>query len=187
MAMPSPTDWETGLIGGVEHRAIEIVEYDPSWRDKFQHHAERISGALGDLPHRIEHIGSTSVERLAAKPIIDMLVILPDPGDEDSYMPALLELGYQLRVREPDFHEHRMVRTPELDVHIHVFPDGSGEIDRHLLFRDHIRAHEQVRREYEVLKRRLSAEDWIDMNAYANAKTEFIEGIIQKARDAQAS
>jgi GrpB-like predicted nucleotidyltransferase (UPF0157 family) len=174
-------DREIGLIGGVEHRAIRIFEYDASWRAKFQHHAHRISGALGDLPHRIEHIGSTAVENLAAKPIVDMLLIIPDPSDEGSYMPALRALGYQIRVREPDFHEHRMVRTPELDVHVHIFPDGSAEIDRYILFRDYIRSHEQSRREYEALKRKLSAEDWTDMNAYAAAKSDFIEGIINKA------
>ncbi len=112
--MPGETNenWEIGLIGGPEKRVIEIVPHSPDWSLQFQDHARRIKTALGEVALRIEHIGSTSVEDLAAKPIIDMLVVVADPSQEDLYLPAMLSAGYELRVREPDFDEHRMFRTP---------------------------------------------------------------------------
>src|ERR1700680_1094357 len=112
---------ETGLIGGVEHREIEIVDYDPTWPNKFHTQAKIIAGALGDAALRIEHIGSTAVPGLAAKPIIDILLIVQASAEEPSYVPQMESAGYVLRVREPDFYEHRMFRTPERDVHVHVF------------------------------------------------------------------
>ncbi len=80
--------------------------------------------ALGENAVAIEHIGSTSVPGLAAKPIVDMLLIVENSADESSYLPALEAAGYVLRVREPDWHQHRMLRTPELDVHLHVYSRG---------------------------------------------------------------
>jgi GrpB-like predicted nucleotidyltransferase (UPF0157 family) len=113
---------ETGLIGGPEKRVIEIVPYRSDWPLQFERHAQSIKTGLGERALRIEHIGSTSVNGLAAKPIVDVLVIVVDPSDEDRYLPELLALGYELRVREPDFDEHRMVRTTARDAHIHIFP-----------------------------------------------------------------
>src|SRR4051812_20943774 len=112
------------LIGGVEKRAIVIEDYNPLWPEEFQRHAAIIGHALGKKALLIEHVGSTSVPELAAKPIIDIDVVVKDSSDEASYLPELLASGYVLRVREPAWHEHRMLRTPELDVHIHIFsPD----------------------------------------------------------------
>jgi GrpB-like predicted nucleotidyltransferase (UPF0157 family) len=170
------------LIGGVEKREIKIHDYDPSWPNKFQGHAKLIAGALGDKALQIEHSGSTSVPGLAAKPIIDMLLIVENSGDEPSYLPALEAAGYVLRVREPNFHQHRMLRTPELDVQIHVYSRNCGEIDRLLTFRDRLRENASDRQLYEATKRRLAAQPWPDMNAYAEAKTEIIEGIFAAAR-----
>ncbi len=175
---------ETGLIGGVEKREIRIVDYDPGWSEKFQIHANRIARALNDTVVRIEHIGSTSVTELAAKPIIDILLVVVDSQDEAAYLAKLEAVGYVLRVREPEFHEHRMLRSPELDVHIHVYSQGCPEIERYLTFRDWLRQHAVGRRVYEETKRRLAAQDWSDMNAYADAKTDVIEGIIAAARAA---
>jgi len=172
-------DWEIGLIGGPEKRVIEIVSYNPDWPRQFQRHAARIAETLGDTARQIEHIGSTSVEGLGAKPIIDILVVMDDPANEDLYLPQMLAAGYELRVREPDFEEHRMFRTPERDVHVHFYPAGSGEIDRYLAFRDFLRANPDCGERYEALKRKLSAADWADMNEYANAKTDFIKGVIR--------
>jgi GrpB-like predicted nucleotidyltransferase (UPF0157 family) len=176
-------EWEIGLIGGREKRVIEIVPYRSDWPLRFQSHAERIRNTLGATMLRVEHIGSTSVEGLAAKPIIDILVVVADSAREDLYLPGMLSAGYELRVREPDFEEHRMFRTPERDVQVHFFPAESGEIERHLLFRDFVRANAETRDQYAALKRELSKTDWMDMNEYANAKTEFIEGIIRRARN----
>lgn len=172
---------ETELIGGIEKREIRIVDHDPQWHEKFQFHANRIAAALGDVVLRIEHIGSTSVPGLAAKPIIDILVVVARCQDEASYLPKMEEAGYVLRVREP---EHRMFRTPELDAHIHVYSQGSSEIERYQTFRDRLRQNAADRQRYEETKRRLAAQDWPDMNAYADAKTEVVESIIAAARAA---
>ena len=172
---------ETGLIGGVEKREIRIVDYDPRWPAKFQTHAELISSALDDRAVAIEHIGSTSVTGLAAKPIIDILLVVEHSEDEASYLARLEAAGYTLRVREPEFHEHRMLRTPELDVHVHVYSRGCPEIERYLTFRNRLRNNANNRQLYESTKRRLSAEDWSDMNEYADAKGEVIEGILAQA------
>src|SRR5580658_6267930 len=115
---------KTILIGGVEKREIVICNYDPRWPEKFWVHAKVIADVMGNSALRIEHIGSTSVPGLAAKPIIDMLLVVENSADEDSYLPRLVGAGYELRVREPDFHEHRMFRMPARDVQIHVFSVG---------------------------------------------------------------
>jgi GrpB-like predicted nucleotidyltransferase (UPF0157 family) len=173
---------ETGVIGGPEKRDITVLAYNPEWPQKFQKHEGIIRSALGDTALQIEHIGSTAVPGLAAKPIIDVLVVVPDSSDESFYLPQLEEVGYVLRVREPDFHEHRMMRTPEKDVHIHIFSPGSSEVERYLLFRDRLRQDPKARNRYEKVKRELATHAWSDMNAYADAKTKIIEKIIKSAR-----
>jgi GrpB-like predicted nucleotidyltransferase (UPF0157 family)/2-polyprenyl-3-methyl-5-hydroxy-6-metoxy-1,4-benzoquinol methylase len=174
------------LIGGVEKREIVIADYDPLWPWQFQRHATIIAQHLGMKALAIEHIGSTSVPGLAAKAIIDLDLIVEDSSDEAAYLPALLAVGYVLRVREPDWHEHRMLRTPELDVHIHVFSRGCVEVARHLAFRNHLRHHPEDRLRYEALKRKLAKEDWSDMNAYASAKGEMVEDILARAFQAKS-
>ncbi len=176
------SDENQTLIGGVETRVIKIVDYQASWQDTFTTHAKIIADGLGDAALRIEHIGSTAVPELAAKPIVDMLLVVEDSADENSYLPNLEASGYVLRVREPDCHEHRMLRTPDLDVHIHVYSRRSPEIERYLTFRDRLRTNIHDRQFYEQTKRRLAAQSWRDMNAYADAKTEVIESIIAAAR-----
>ena len=169
---------ETGLIGGAEKRRIEIHDYNTDWPETFERHARIIADALGDSALRIEHIGSTSVPGLAAKPIIDILVVVQDSRDESTYLPQLEAAGYVLRVREPDWNEHRMFKTPERDVHIHIYSAGCPEIQRNLTFRDRLRRNINDRHRYEQTKRELAAKEWPDMNAYADAKTEVIESII---------
>lgn len=177
---------QTELIGGIEKRPIEIVDYDPTWPRIFNAHAQIIAGALGDAALRIEHIGSTSVPGLAAKPIVDMLVVVQDSGDEVGYLPALEAAGYLLRVREPNLHEHRMLRTPEKDVHIHVFSHGSPEIDRYLTFRQRLRHNADDRKLYGQTKRTLAARPWPSMDDYADAKTDAIERIIATAHSRES-
>ena len=173
---------ETGLIGGVEKARIKLLDYDPDWPKKFQTHAGRIIEALGDSALRTEHIGSTSVPGLAAKPIIDILVEVQDSADESAYLPQLEAAGYRLRVREPDWNEHRMFRTPERDVHVHVYSTGCPEMERNLVFRDRLRRNIEDRNRYEQVKRKLAEKEWSDMNEYAEAKTEVIESIIASAQ-----
>jgi GrpB-like predicted nucleotidyltransferase (UPF0157 family) len=188
MIAPAKPEWpdqeylESVLIGGIEKVEIRIAAYDPDWGNLFQQHALRIGTALKGTSHHVEHIGSTSVPGLGAKPIVDILVVVENSAAESSYLPALTSAGYELRVREPDFDEHRMLRTPTRDVHIHVFSRGSAEIERNLLFRDTLRKHPAERERYERVKRDLAARDWRDMNAYAAAKTGVIEDILARAK-----
>ena len=173
----------TEIFGCVEKRRIEICDYDSNWPAEFQQHAERIAHVLGSAALQIEHIGSTSVPGLGAKPIIDLLLVVKDSSDEAAYLPHLEGADYVLRVREPEWYEHRMLRTPEKDVHLHVFSAGSSEIDRYLIFRDHLREHSGDRALYEETKRRLASQDWPKMNDYAEAKTEVIQQIMARAQD----
>ena len=171
----------TVLIGGPEKREISIAQYDPSWQTKYLKHEDVIRNALGDKLLNIEHVGSTAVPGLGAKPIIDIDVVLADSGDEASYLPALEAAGYVLRVREPDWHEHRMMRTPALDVHIHIFTLHSPEVERHLIFRDRLRSNAADRKLYDSTKRMLAEKSWDSMDDYANAKTNVVERIIASA------
>ena len=126
----------------------------------------------------IHHIGSTAVPGLAAKPIVDILVTVADPDDESAFVPALERAGYALRVREPG---HRMLRTPELDVHVHVWREGSADAERDVALRDRLRANAADRAAYEALKRSLAERDWEDMNHYADAKGALIREIRARA------
>jgi len=169
------------IIGEIEPQAIVVADYDPVWPERFRQEEARIRAALGRTALSIEHIGSTSVPRLAAKPIVDILLVVEDSANEASYLPALEEAGYVLRVREPDFDEHRLLRTPQKDVHVHVFSAGSPEIRRYLLLRDRLRQDEGERELYAQTKRELASKDWPSVDHYAEAKTEIIEGIISRA------
>ena len=177
---------ETGLIGGPEKSAITIVDYNDDWPEKFEAHAKIIADALGRSALQIEHIGSTSVPGLAAKPIIDILIVVPDSSDESAYLPQLESAGYVLRVREPDWNEHRMFRTPEKDIHVHVYSAGCHEIQRYLAFRERLRGSVADRHRYEQTKREL-AKEWLDMNTYAEAKTQVIESILAASGAADES
>ena len=169
------------FIGGPEKVEIRVVDYDLRWAARFEAEAARIRAALGARALLVAHIGSTSVPGLAAKPIIDICVAVTDSSDEDAYLPDLEAAGYELRVREPDFHEHRMLRTPAHDVHVHVFTEGSGEIRRYLAFRNRLRTNDAERALYEATKRRLAKQDWPTMQHYADAKTDVIEAIVARA------
>jgi GrpB-like predicted nucleotidyltransferase (UPF0157 family) len=165
------------LVGGREKRAIVIVDYDAAWPARFERERDRVRQALGRAALRIEHIGSTAVPGLAAKPIVDLVVAVEDPDDDALIVPALESAGYELRVREPG---HRMFRTPDRDVHVHVWRDSDVELDRHLRFRDRLRTSAEDRLAYEKLKRALAEREWPDMNEYAFAKGELIEAILAR-------
>jgi GrpB-like predicted nucleotidyltransferase (UPF0157 family) len=169
-------------LGARESVDIVIVDYDPAWPLRFENERARIVASLGSRAQATEHVGSTSVAGLAAKPIVDICVIVADSSDEASYLPDLEQAGYVLRVREPEWHEHRMLRTRARDVHVHVFSTGTAEVDRMLLFRDWLRQHSDDRALYERTKRDLAATGWPTMQDYANAKTEVIESTIARAR-----
>lgn len=166
------------LIGGVEKRDIELVPPDPAWSARFAVERAKIVAALGVKAIRVDHIGSTSIPGIAAKPIIDIDLSVKDVDDEEDYLPALTTAGYQLRVREPG---HRMVRTTNLGVHVHCCTTGSDWERRHLLFRDWLRYDRADRVAYGELKNVLAQQDWPDMNAYAEAKSALIKEITARA------
>jgi GrpB-like predicted nucleotidyltransferase (UPF0157 family) len=166
------------LVGGREHRDIRVVPYDPAWPARFAAERARIAGALGPAARRIDHIGSTAVPGLAAKPVIDVLVAVDDPADEDVAVDPLVGAGYLLRVREEG---HRMLRTPEGDVHVHLWSTGSDDERRHLLFRDWLRVDGDDRSRYERVKRALAERDWPDMNHYAEAKGPTVAAVMIRA------
>ena len=170
------------IIGGPEPRPVVIADYTDEWPRRFETERERLSRALGGRALRIEHIGSTSVPGLGAKPIVDILVVVADADDEDAFRDALIEAGYLLRVREPG---HRMFRTDPRDVHVHVYGDGAQDIDDYLVFRDWLRAHAEDRARYEAVKRELATRTWADMQDYAEAKTEVVESIKARAYGAR--
>lgn len=173
------------LIGGPEKRSIVLVPHDPGWADAFVRHRTRVVGALGARAVRVDHIGSTSVPGLDAKPIVDVDLSVADPDDEGAYLEDLLRAGYELRVREPG---HRLVRSPSLDAHIHVCAAGGPWERRHLLFREWLRRDRADREAYAALKHRLAGRDWPTMNHYAEAKGHLIAGITGRAEAwAQAS
>ncbi len=160
---------------------IVLVEYDPRWALRFEREAHRIRAALGTRAMLLEHAGSTSVPGLAAKPIIDIVLGVPDSSNEDDYVPALEAEGYALRIREPDWYEHRVLKKTVPNVNLHVFPEGCPEIDRMLAFRDHLRTNESDRDLYERTKRELASQHWEFVQDYADAKTEVVEQIVARA------
>jgi GrpB-like predicted nucleotidyltransferase (UPF0157 family) len=173
-------------IGGVTplNGPIQIVDYDPEWPRLFEREAGRIQAALGDRVLLIEHVGSTSVPGLAAKPRIDIVLVVANSADESSYVPPLEAVGYVLRIREPDWYEHRVFKGPDTDVNLHVFSQSCAEIARMLLFRDWLRSNASDRQLYERTKRELARKDWKYTQNYADAKTEVVEEILARAQGA---
>jgi GrpB-like predicted nucleotidyltransferase (UPF0157 family) len=129
----------------------------------------------------LEHVGSTSVPGLSAKPIIDMVLAVTDSADEASYVRPLEEKGYTLRIREPDWYEHRLLKSPEIAGNLHVFSAGCPEIERMVLFRDWLRTHDEDRLLYEATKRELAARTWRYVQNYADAKSEVVLTILGRA------
>ncbi|HTU84109.1 MAG TPA: GrpB family protein [Solirubrobacteraceae bacterium] len=161
--------------------SIVVQDYDPAWPGCYERHAARIAGALGDRVIRLEHAGSTSVPGLPAKPIIDIVLEVPDSAAESAYVPDLEAAGYILRIREPDWFEHRLFRTGERGVHLHVFSAAAPEVERMVRFRDHLRADATDRALYARVKRELAARDWKYMQQYADAKSEVVADIMSRA------
>jgi GrpB-like predicted nucleotidyltransferase (UPF0157 family) len=167
------------FIGGPEKRAIVIEDYDPAWAARFEQVQASLREALGPRARRIEHFGSTAVPGLGAKGIIDVLVCVEDADDEDAYGPALEAHGYAIRLRQDG---HRMYRTPEDDVHIHVFTDASEAARTRLLFRDWLRHDAGDRRLYEETKRELARQEWDATNDYSSAKGGVVGEIMGRAQ-----
>lgn len=166
---------------------VTLVEYDPQWPVLFECETARIRQALGARALRIEHVGSTSVPELVAKPVIDVVLEVADSADEPAYVPALQSAGYVLRIREPKWHEHRLFKFPGDELNLHVFSAGCSEVTRMLLFRDRLRAHETDRALYERTKRRLARKRWQYVQEYADAKSQIVETILARAASASGA
>ena len=175
-----PDVTKVDLVGGSEIRALEVIAYDPGWPTLFGEHERRLRTVLQTTAD-IEHIGSTSVPGLAAKPIIDILVVVDDITAEEDYLDPILAAGYVLRVREPG---HRLVRTPARDVHVHIYDRHAEAVTNYLLFRDRLRSDADDRALYANTKRDLITHGFTDMNAYSDAKTDVVLAILARARAA---
>lgn len=179
-----------GVLGDLRPYAVAVVieEPDPQWARDFDADRTEIITALGRAALAVDHVGSTSVPGLPAKPIIDILLQVRNSADEPAYVPALAALGYSLRVREPEWLEHRVLYRRVEDgaphsVNVHVLSPGLGsvEIDRMLRFRDWLRAHPEDRDHYAAVKRELAVRRWRYVQDYADAKSDTVEQIIAKA------
>lgn len=160
---------------------VRVVPYDPAWPARFEVFRDRLAAVLGPVAGRIEHVGSTSVPGLPAKPVIDIQVSVPDVEAEAAYRPPIESCGWPLSAREPG---HRYFRPPNgapRVVQVHVCSVGSAWERNHLLFRDHLRTHPETAEAYAALKRRLAAEHGHDRLLYTDLKSPFILGVLRRA------
>lgn len=181
--MPSDDYLRQVSVGGARELNGRVVlsAYDANWPEQFQREGRRIALALGGRARSVEHVGSTSVPGLCAKPIIDILLLVDDAADEPSYVPQLERAGYVLRIREPDWHEHRMFKGTDPEVNLHVFSEGCSEAAQMVAFRDWLRTHADDRELYASTKRALAGRQWKYVQHYADAKSEVVATILQHA------
>lgn len=151
---PGSSPWVGGAGPG---REVAVVAPDPTWPEQAARLVATVRAALGPQMVSLEHVGSTSVPGLPAKPIIDLLLVVPDPGDEDAFVPALEQQGFVLTVREPWWHGHRLLRHGQPRTNLHVFERDSAEAERMLMFRDWLRGHPEDRELYATAKRAAAA------------------------------
>ncbi|HYT25287.1 MAG TPA: GrpB family protein [Actinomycetota bacterium] len=162
---------------------VELVEYDPSWPKQFAEERDRIQAALGHAALVVEHIGSTAVPGLPAKPIIDIMVGVSDIERSGQAVAALIDLGYDYAPEfETDIPERRyFYRGIPHSHHVHMVARTSDFFDRHLIFRDHLRTHPEAAAEYARLKRGLAARFRNDRDAYTEGKRAFVETVVEAA------
>lgn len=160
---------------------ITLIEYDPYWTMLFDQEAKRICSILGSKILQLEHVGSTSVPGLCAKPIIDILLVVEDSANEVAYVSDLEKAGYTLRIREPEWFEHRMLKGPDIDINLHVFRKGSSEVERMLRFRNWLRNNNSDRDKYASVKRNLAHRKWKHVQDYADAKNSIVREIMERA------
>ncbi len=168
-------------VPDVLNNTIHIADYDPAWSSIFAELEKEIRGVLGDKVLLLEHVGSTSVSGLSAKPIIDMVLAVLDSSDESFYVPQLETLGYVLKIREPDWYEHRVLKLQDTKANLHVFTSGCEEIERMIAFRDWLRNHPEDMKLYEATKRKLSQQIWKYVQDYADAKSAVVLEIMNRA------
>ena len=160
---PPPVGANVWVAGAGPEIGIEVIDPDPDWPRQYDALAGRIREALGWRVLQLEHVGSTAVPGLPAKPVIDIDLTVADPGREQDYVPALEAAGFRLRVREPWWHGHRVLRADEPPCNLHVFGFDSPELIKHRIFRDWLRGNPGDRDRYAAIKRQAAA----DANAAA--------------------
>lgn len=175
---PNENPW---VAGAPEPEHIAVVAYDKNWPALFKQYADNIHHVLGDLLLSIEHVGSTAVPGLAAKPIIDIDLTVPNSADEASYIPALESLGYVFRVREPSWYEHRCLRLLPAKVNLHVFSPNCPEAARHILFRDYLIQHADDLALYAQTKLAAASSQKQLMMDYNQRKHDVVQSIYQRA------
>lgn len=173
---PNENPW---VKGKPEQVQIEVVAHDTDWFARFGVQKELIQKVLGDIVLSIDHVGSTAVEGLAAKPIIDIDLIIENPEDEVSYIPALETLGYELTIREPSWYQHRMLKLHYPMVNLHVFGKDSPEHHRHLLFKEWLQTHSDDLADYAAIKE-IAKNNVNTMQDYNQKKQDVVRAIYQK-------
>lgn len=179
----TPEQMRAAWVGGSPPtpQPIVLAPYDPRWPELFDEQAETIRRALADRALTIEHIGSTAVPGLDAKPIIDIDLIVTDSGDEPAYVPDLERAGYRLVLREPYWHGHRMLTRAAPAVNLHVFGPNAPEHLRHMIFRDWLRNHPEDRDLYRAVKQSLAVSTAGSPGEYNLAKNTVIDEIYGRA------
>ena len=166
---------------------IEIVDYNPNWANMFEREAEAIRGVVKkDLIVEIQHIGSTAVPGLAAKPVIDIMIGLRDLLDGKKIIQPLKELGYVYWADNPDDKKMFFVKGmppygEKRTHHVHVV-EINGEFWQRRLFRDYLRINPQEASRYEKLKRELAVRFRDDREAYTEGKSDYVAEVMEKAR-----
>jgi GrpB-like predicted nucleotidyltransferase (UPF0157 family) len=159
---------------------IAVVESDPAWREVYAALEAQVRETLGDRVLAIEHFGSTAVPGLAAKPVIDIDLTVADSADESAYVPDMEAAGWVLRIREPEFEEHRLLRLEEPECNLHVWSPGAHEPQRHRAFRDWLISHADDRERYAAAKHAAAAEGFTDGMHYNNAKAWVVYDIYER-------
>lgn len=164
---------------------VTVVEYDPRWPERYEREEERLLDAIGECVERIEHVGSTAVPGLAAKPIVDITATLADWDEADDCVGPVENLRYDYfpESAERDSEWRYFERRPEdgQAFNLHLRPSGIDHLERNLRLRDYLREHPGAAREYEEIKREAAVEHPDDIEAYSEAKTEFIESVMEAA------
>ena len=174
-----------GLVNG----RVTIVPHDPKWPYLFRQEADRIRQVLGDRVLLIEHVGSTAVPGLDAKPCIDIQMAVADPEDQSTYLPELEEIGYGLladRVDRADRHEHRLLKGSRVNVNLHVFHEDSAGLEPMRLLRDHLIEDSRARERYAAFKRELGERRWERIQDYVAAKSEIVAELLADAEKRKA-
>lgn len=162
---------------------IELVDYDPRWPEQYQAEHDRLVETLGDRIIEIEHIGSTSVPGLRAKPIIDILVVVEDFDRIENYRALLEPLGYAHHAHADESDRIFFWKGTPRTHHVHIVEYATWEHQRHLIFRDYLRAHPKIARLYEKVKAELHANFTGNRLAYNRGKTAFIKSVTARAID----